>query len=147
MIYLHCRMKGNRITMSILNYILMHIDSVLLVLAIVAVVIVLYVRGEKKILDVILFAAVTEAERQYKGGTGVLKKAAVTAKIYSVIPAILKIIISEDQIGRWIETALLHARNKWAENAAIAEYVALEDSGESAEDKPPGDYDTDYFGT
>jgi len=111
----------------------MHIDSVLLVLAIVAVVIVLYVRGEKRILDIILFAAVTEAERQYKGGTGVLKKAAVTAKIYSVIPAILKIILSEDQIGRWIEDALTYAKAKWALNAAIAEYVA-----ETDEDKPPG---------
>lgn len=119
--------------MSILNFILMHLDSVLLVIAVLAAVIVLYVRGEKRILDVILFAAITEAERQYKGGTGVLKKSAVTAKIYSVIPAILKIILSEEQIGRWIETALEYAKKKWAENAAIAEYVALE-----GDDKPPG---------
>ncbi|MHB1153995.1 MAG: hypothetical protein ACYCWE_20780 [Eubacteriales bacterium] len=132
--------------MSILNFILMHIDSVLLVIAVIAVIIVLYVRGEKKILNYVLFAAVTEAERQYKGGTGILKKAFVIAKIYSVIPAILKIIISEDQIGRWIEDALTYAKEQWKENALIENYIKGSDI-EDAEDKPPGDMDTDYFGT
>lgn len=133
--------------MSILNFLLMNIDSVLLVIAVVAVMIVLYVRGEKRILNIVLFAAVTEAEKQFKSGTGILKKAFVTAKIYSIIPAILKIIITEEQIGRWIEDALTYAKQKWAENAAIAEYVSVEgDAGEETDDKPPGDYDTDYFG-
>jgi len=128
--------------MGIINYLLMHIDSVILVIALIAAVIALYVHGEKKILDIILFAAVTEAEKQYKSGTGILKKAFVTAKIYSVIPAILKIIVTEAQIGRWIEAALLYAKQKWSENPSIAEYVAvdatLEDAGEDADSKPPG---------
>jgi len=128
--------------MKILNFLLMNIDSVLVVIAIIAALIVLYVRGEKKILNIILFAAVTEAEKQYKGGTGILKKAFVTTKIYSIIPAILKIIITEAQIGRWIEAALLYAKQKWTENPSIAEYVSVnatqEDAGEEAESKPPG---------
>ena len=66
--------------MSILNFLLMNIDSVLIVIALIAVIFILYVRGEKKILNIILFAAVTEAEKQYKSGTGILKKAFVTAK-------------------------------------------------------------------
>lgn len=128
--------------MGVVKFLLMNIDSVLLVIALIAAFIVLYVRGEKKILNIILFAAVTEAEKQYKSGTGILKKAFVTAKIYSVIPAILKIIITEAQIGRWIEAALLYAKEKWAENPSIAEYVSadatLEDAGEGADSKPPG---------
>ena len=128
--------------MGVVKFLLMNIDSVLLVIALIAAFIVLYVRGEKKILNIVLFAAVTEAEKQYKSGTGILKKAFVTAKIYSIIPAILRIIITEAQIGRWIEAALLYAKQKWAENPSIAEYVSVdaaqEDAGEEADSKPPG---------
>ncbi|MHB1152112.1 MAG: hypothetical protein ACYCWE_09555 [Eubacteriales bacterium] len=119
--------------MGILNFLLTYWDSILLVAVLLTVLIVLYVKGEKRILDLITFAALTEAERQYKGGTGPLKKSAVIAKIYSIIPVILKIIISEDQIGRWIETALAAAKKKWAENTAIENYI----KGEEPENLPP----------
>lgn len=119
--------------MSILNFLALNWSSLFIVLALIGVLIVLYVRGEKRILNLIMFAAITEAERQYKGGTGILKKASVIAKIYSVIPVILKIIISEEQIGRWIEDALTYAKVKWAENTAIGNYV----SGEESADLPP----------
>ncbi len=118
--------------MSILNFLLLYWDSVLLVAVLLAVLIVLYVKGEKRILDLIMFAAITEAERQYKSGTGPLKKSSVITKIYSVIPVILKIIISEDQIGRWIETALAAAKMKWAENTAIENYI----KGDTSTDLP-----------
>jgi hypothetical protein len=100
--------------------------------------IVLYVRGEKKLLSYILYTAVTEVERQYGSGTGILKKASVIAKIYGVIPIILKILISEEQIARWIEDALTYAKKTWTENAAIGDYIKQEDTAEVADTKPPG---------
>jgi hypothetical protein len=102
------------------------------------VLIVLYVRGEKKLLNYILYTAVTEVEKQYGSGTGVLKKATVIAKIYSILPLILKILISEEQIARWLEDALTYAKKTWTENAAIGDYVKQEDTAEAAADKPPG---------
>lgn len=128
--------------MEIFDFLCMHWSSVLLVAVLLTVLIVLYVKGEKRILNVVLFAAVTEAERQYKGGTGPLKKAAVTAKIYSIIPAILKIFLSKDQIGRWIEDALAYAKKTWADNAAIGTYasgnvVEAEDQVDIIETVPP----------
>jgi hypothetical protein len=128
--------------MTILNFILLYWDSVLLVLALITVLIVLYVRGEKKILNHIMFAAITEAERQYGSGTGPLKKASVIAKIYSILPFVLKILINESQIARWIESALTCAKKTWGENAAIGELVS-EDTAEAVTDKPPG-IDTDF---
>jgi hypothetical protein len=116
--------------MSILNFLLLNWDSVLLVLALITVLIVLYVLGEKKLLSYILYTAVTEVERQYGSGTGVLKKATVIAKIYSIIPMILKILISEEQIARWIEDALTYAKKTWADNAAIGDYVKQENTAE-----------------
>lgn len=70
---------GGKHSMNILYWFLMNWDSVLLVLAVTIVFIVLYVRGNKKLLNKFLFTAVTEAERQYKSGTGLLKKASVIA--------------------------------------------------------------------
>lgn len=124
--------------MIILNFLLLNWDSVLLVIALGTVLIVLYVRGEKKIFSYILYTLVTEAERQYGSGTGELKKAAVISWLCDKLPAILKIIITETRLTKWIEDALTYAKKTWAEYAAIGDYVnAQEDTAEDADPKPP----------
>lgn len=108
----------------------------MLVVVLIFLMIMLYVRGEKKLLNYILYVGITEAEKQYGGKTGQLKKAAVITKIYSVLPVILKFILTEKRISQLIENALIYAKTKWAENAGINNYL----KGAPVEDddaKPP----------
>lgn len=124
--------------MNIVNFLLMNWDSALVILAVITVLIVLHFRGEKKIFNYILYTLVTEAERQYGSGTGELKKAAVISWAYGKLPAILKIIVTESRLAQWIEAALTFAKAKWAENAAISDYVKQEGTADVAVTKPPG---------
>lgn len=113
--------------MEVLNFLCLHWSSVLLVIVLLIVLLVLYIRGEKKILHHILYMLVTEAERQYGSGTGQLKKAAVIAEIYTRLPAIIKIFITEQRLSELIEEALKYAKKTWADNAAIGTYAAGSD--------------------
>ena len=123
--------------MEIIDFLLMNWSSVLLVIALLTVLIILFIKGEKKIYSQILYTLVTEAEAHYGGGTGELKKAAVISNIYGILPAILKLFITESRLAAWIEEALEYAKKKWAENAQIEGYI----KGKSVEDgddvKPP----------
>ena len=64
-----------------------------------------------------LYGLVTEAEERFGGGTGSLKQAYVFRKIYSLLPAVVKVFISAERIAAWIEEALSAAKEKWAESA------------------------------
>lgn len=119
--------------MEILNFFIANWSSVLLVIAALIISLALYLKGEKRILFAILYALVTEAERQYGSGTGELKKATVTAKIYAMLPAIVRIIITEARLSELIEEALAYAKERWAANAAIAGYIG---AGEAKTDPP-----------
>ncbi len=109
--------------MKILEFIAMNLPSLLLVIALIVTLTVLYVRGEKKLFYRILFALITEAEARYGSKTGELKKAAVIAKAYAIMPAILKLIITESRLAKWIEDSLTYAKKKWSENADIYNYI------------------------
>lgn len=109
--------------MNVLNFLLENWDSVLVIVAAIALFIFLYMRGEKKLIYTILYNLITEAEKNYGSGTGQLKLAAVISGIYEKLPAIIKIVITENRLVKWIEDVLRQAKQKWAENAAIANYV------------------------
>lgn len=123
--------------MKILEFLALNWSSVLLVLALLTVLVILYVRGEKKLFNHILYALVTEAEAQYGGKTGELKKAAVIANVYGILPAVLKLIISEKRLTQWIEDALQYAKKKWAENADINYYINGYAPEENDDAEPP----------
>lgn len=112
--------------MNILNLLLANWDSVLVVVAALVGGIVLYKRGETEILKAILFRLVTDAEREYGGGTGELKKAAVIEWIYDKIPAVLKLIITRRELDKLIDNVLEYAKTKWASNPQLKEYVCPE---------------------
>ncbi len=76
--------------MKIIAFLLANWDSVLVVLAFLALIVVLIKRGETAVLNRILFGLVTKAEKEFGGGTGKLKLAAVSDWIYQRIPAVLK---------------------------------------------------------
>ena len=109
--------------MKIIAFLLANWDSVLVVLAFLALIVVLVKRGETKVLNKVLFSLVTQAEKQFGGGTGKLKLAAVSDWIYQRIPAVLKLLFSEKDIESMIETALEEAKKAWGNNENIAAYI------------------------
>lgn len=109
--------------MNILAFLAANWDSVLVVLAFLAVIVVLIKRGETKILEKILFNLVTQAEKQFGGGTGALKFAAVADWIYQRIPAVLKLLFTEKDIEKMIEAALEEAKKAWGVNENLKSYI------------------------
>lgn len=84
---------------------------------------ILYYKGHKRWVYAILYCLVTEAEKQFGGGTGELKQAYVIKQIYNVLPGTLKTFISAERIGKWVDDALDIAKEKWAKNAKISNYI------------------------
>lgn len=111
------------VTGSTIKVIEGNMSSVLVILAFLALIVVLVKRGETKVLNKVLFSLVTQAEKQFGGGTGKLKLAAVSDWIYQRIPAVLKLLFSEKNIENMIEIALEEAKKAWGNNENIAAYI------------------------
>ena len=109
--------------MNILAFLAENWDSALVILLFLAVVVVLIKRGETKILNKILFNLVTQAEKQFGGGTGSLKLAAVSDWIYQRIPAVLKLLFTQKDIESMIEAALVEAKQAWGANENLQGYI------------------------
>ena len=109
--------------MNVLTFLAENWDSVLVVVAFLAVVVVLIKRGETKILKQILFNLVTQAEKQFGSGTGSLKYAAVADWIYQRIPAVLKLLFTSSDIEKMIEAALEEAKKAWGANENLKGYI------------------------
>ena len=109
--------------MNVLAFLAANWDSVLVVVAFLAGVVVLIKRGETKILKQILFNLVTQAEKQFGSGTGSLKYAAVADWIYQRIPAVLKLLFTSNDIEKMIEDVLEEAKKAWGANENLKGYI------------------------
>jgi hypothetical protein len=109
--------------MNVLTFLAKNWDSVLVIVAFLALVVVLIKRGETKILKQILFNLVTQAEKQFGSGTGSLKYAAVADWIYQRIPAVLKLLFTSSDIEKMIEAALEEAKKAWGTNENLKGYI------------------------
>lgn len=109
--------------MNVLTFLAKNWDSVLVVVAFLALVVVLIKRGETKILKQILFNLVTQTEKQFGSGTGSLKYAAVADWIYQRIPAVLKLLFTSSDIEKMIEAALEEAKKAWGANENLKGYI------------------------
>lgn len=109
--------------MNVLTFLAKNWDSVLVVVAFLALVVVLIKRGETKILKQILFNLVTQAEKQFGSGTGSLKYASVADWIYQRIPAVLKLLFTSSDIEKMIEAALEEAKKAWGANENLKGYI------------------------
>lgn len=109
--------------MNVLTFLAKNWDSVLVIVAFLAVVVVLIKRGETKILKQILFNLVTQAEKQFGSGTGSLKYATVADWIYQRIPAVLKLLFTSSDIEKMIEAALEEAKKAWGANENLKGYI------------------------
>ena len=120
--------------MKVLEFILANWDFILLIFAAVAAVVFFAFKGNKSVVMKMLYALVTEAERVYGGGTGALKLAAVIDEIYPKLPGVIKMFITEETLAKWVEDALEAAKKAWAQNVALAEYIAT--PGETVDEAP-----------
>ena len=109
--------------MNVLTFLAENWDSVLVIVAFLALDVVLIKRGETKILKQILFNLVTQAEKQFGSGTGSLKYAAVADWIYQRIPAVLKLLFTSSDIEKMIEAALEEAKKAWGANENLKGYI------------------------
>lgn len=95
--------------------------ALLVFLAIVTVIAILAIRGKKGIIYKMIFALVDEAEAQFGSKTGKLKFAYVVERLYSILPAYVRVFITYQTLEKWIEKALAEAKEYWAERAAITD--------------------------
>ena len=86
-----------------------------LVLAILAIFIVLALRGKKEIIYKMIFALCDEAEKLYGSKTGKLKFSYVLEKLYVRLPSIIKVFITYKTLEKWIEKTLPKVKEYWAE--------------------------------
>ncbi len=124
-----------------LNFLAQNWDSVLVVVAFVALIVFFAVKGKKKIVYKMLYALVTEAEKIYGSGTGSVKFAYVVEKVYSYMPAILKIFITYDALRDMIERALEEAKIAWGKEAGIEYYLENEKPATMTEEPVEGSED------
>lgn len=115
--------------MDILKFIVANWDSVLLIFAVAAILIVLYKHGHIEIIKKVLFSLVSRAEKEFGSGTGELKKAAVIEWIYEKLPKIVTVFITPKEIEQLIESVLEYAKAKWAANTALQDYIDLASGG------------------
>ena len=109
--------------MNAINYILANWDLILLIMAAVAAIVFAIFKGNKSVVMKMLYAMVTEAEKNMGGGTGSLKLASVIEAIYPKLPAVIKMFITDAMLKKWVEDALKLAKKSWAQNTAIATYI------------------------
>lgn len=114
--------------MNVLHFILSYWNSILLLLAIIAGVIFALRHGMKKQVFAILKYLVTQAETEYGGSTGALKKQAVTAWIYEKMPPVFRVFLSEATISNLIEKAWAWMVQSISQNASV-EAVITKDPG------------------
>lgn len=112
--------------MKILMFIAENWDLLLLCAAAIATLVYAVFRGNKGVVMKMLYAMVTEAEKELGAGTGALKLASVIERIYPQLPVVIKTFVTEKRLQKWVEVALVAAKNAWSTNPQIAAYVALE---------------------
>lgn len=109
--------------MDIIKFLIGNWDSVILVIAFIAVLIFLYRHGRIEVVKKILFALVSRAEKEFGACTGELKKAAVIEWVYEKLPKIVTVFITPKEIERLIESVLEYTKTKWAANTALQDYI------------------------
>lgn len=90
--------------MSILiDFVVTYWASILAVILFVAVMTALWVKGKKREVKHVILDLVAKAEQQLGSGTGPIKYVRVTRWIYSRMPWVVKVFMSEKELDDWIE--------------------------------------------
>ena len=73
----------------------------------------------RNMLEQMLPSLVTEAEKLYGLGTGVLKLSFVLERVYAVLPDACKMLFTPDQLCGMVDKALAIARELWLRNPSL----------------------------
>lgn len=109
--------------MNVIEFILANWDFILLIVATVSAVVFAVFKGNKSVVMKMLYALVTEAEKDFGSGTGSLKLASVIETIYPKLPSVIKMFVTDKTLQKWVEDALATAKATWEKNANIANYI------------------------
>ena len=109
--------------MAIFDFITANWDSVLVVAIAIIALVTLYLRGQKRIVYKILYGIAAELQKKFGEGTGKLKQSYAIEKIYSMLPAIMKALISVNQLEKWVDDGVEKIKKEWEQNAKVKEYI------------------------
>lgn len=109
-----------------IDFIIAHWDSLLVVVLFILLVGFLLKRGAEKKVRSMLFYLVTEAEAIFGGGTGDLKYTAVVTWLYEKLPSILKILFTAKQIDKMIDGAVQEMKEYLDKNPQASQIVLYE---------------------
>lgn len=107
--------------MKIIEFIITNWSEILLLTLTLAAIIYAICKKDFSLVRQQLFSLVTEAEKKYGGGTGVLKLASVVAAIYPQLPKLFRMFVTEKMLVRMIESVLTEAKKKWESNKKLLE--------------------------
>lgn len=100
--------------MKIIEFLIENWSDVTLVVSVLFLIIYSSFTNKTEYLKADLFSLVTEAEKIYGEKTGQIKLMYVVRKIYSKMPVLLKIFLSEKQLEKIIENVLTKAKKSWS---------------------------------
>ena len=84
-------------------FIVQHWLDVTAVVVVICVATWFWVNGYKRQVKMVIYDLVVKAEQQLGNGTGPIKYLRVTRWIYSRMPWVVKIFVSEDELDDWID--------------------------------------------
>ena len=107
--------------MKIIEFIITYWRDLLLLAAGLAAIIYAIYKKDLSLVRQQLFSFVTEAEKAYGSGTGILKLASVVTAIYPKLPKLFKLLVTEKKLTQIIEDVLAEAKKKWESNTKLLE--------------------------
>lgn len=105
-----------------LDFIKLYWDSIFLVLLVVAGLLYLYKQGKKEFVRKVVLSLVVQAEKALGSGTGELKYAMVVERVYAVLPAILRFLITKKELDKLIEEAVQYMKKYLTEGRNLLGY-------------------------
>lgn len=94
-----------------LEFIKLNLSSILVVLLFIVALLFIYKRGKKDFVRQVVLSLVVQAEKALGSGTGELKYAMVTEKLYTVLPFVLTILISKKELDNIIEGSVQYLKD------------------------------------
>lgn len=93
-----------------LEFIKLNLGSILVVLLFIIGLLLFYKRGKKEFVRQVVLSLVVQAEKALGSGTGELKYAMVVENVYKVLPFILTLLISKNELDNIIESSVQYLK-------------------------------------
>ena len=116
-----------------------NLDFILTTICAIVICIYLARRGQLKKIREIILSLCTNAEIEYGGGTGEIKRSSVIEAVYDLLPSWAKLIVSEATISRLVEEGKTQMDELANINDSIKNLINYNSDETADNDKPPGD--------